>query len=205
MHIADGVISAPVLVATVALAAVGTGIGLKRMRDEDTPRIGIVAAVFFVASLIHVPIGPSSAHLVLTGLVGLLLGWHAFPAVGAALLLQTVFFGYGGLTSWGANVLTMALPAVICYYAFRPVLYRAHSLRAAFAVGALAGAGGLVLSGLVLSGTLFLSGREFTGAAAAILIAHVPVMVVEGVVTGAVAAFLLRVKPEMLTTKGTDL
>jgi cobalt/nickel transport system permease protein len=39
-----------------------------------------------VASLIHVPIGPSNAHLILNGLVGLLLGWGAFPAILVALI-----------------------------------------------------------------------------------------------------------------------
>ena len=44
----------------------------------------------FVASLVHVPVGPSSMHLVLNGLLGLLLGWAAFPAILVGLLLQAV-------------------------------------------------------------------------------------------------------------------
>ena len=39
---------------------------------------GLLGAAFFVASLIHVPIGFSSAHLILNGLLGVVLGWAAF-------------------------------------------------------------------------------------------------------------------------------
>ena len=96
MHIADGVLSGPVLAATGGLAVAGIAIGLSKMDYEKVPRVGILAAAFFTASLIHVPIGPSSAHLVLNGLIGFLLGWAAFPAVGIALLLQAIMFGFGG-------------------------------------------------------------------------------------------------------------
>lgn len=198
MHIADGILSGPMMATTGVLAVTGVAAGLRKMDYEHIPRVGILSAVFFVASLIHVPIGPSSAHLVLNGLTGLLLGWCAFPAVAAALLLQVVLFGFGGLTSWGANVLNMALPAVFCYYLFGRGVRNARSPLRLFVWAAGAGACGILLSGLMVSGTLFLCGREFVGAATAILVAHLPVMVVEGIITGSVVAFLHRVQPEML-------
>ncbi|MBN1257102.1 MAG: energy-coupling factor ABC transporter permease, partial [Planctomycetes bacterium] len=63
MHIPDGVLSVPVIAATTALAAGGTALGLRKMAMENVPRAGVLASVFFVASLIHVPIGISSVHL----------------------------------------------------------------------------------------------------------------------------------------------
>jgi cobalt/nickel transport system permease protein len=201
MHISDGILPGTMILATTALAAAGVANGLRKMDVDHIPRAGIVAAVFFVASLIHVPIGPSSAHLVLTGLTGLLLGWCAFPAIAAALLLQVVFFGFGGLTSWGANVLNMALPAVICHSVFhRGICGRAGSGRILWA--AAAGACGISLSALMVAGTLFLCGREFIGVATAVLAANAPVMMVEGLVTGSVIAFLWRVQPEILAGCG---
>jgi cobalt/nickel transport system permease protein len=158
----------------------------------------MVAAVYFMTTLMRIPVGPASTHLVLTGMIGLLLGWAAFPAVGAALFLQTVLFGFGGLTSWGANVLSTALPAVVCSYLFGPLLRRAGEPRAAFLLGAAAGAAGVLLSGTMLAGTLFLSGREFVGVGAAILLSHCPVILVEAVATGAIVSFLMRVSPETL-------
>ena len=86
MHIAEGVLSGPVLAAGFAVTAVGIGIGLKKLDSEQIAETGILAAAFFVASLVHVPVGPANVHLILNGIVGLMLGWAAFPAIAVALL-----------------------------------------------------------------------------------------------------------------------
>lgn len=198
MHIADGILTAPLIAGTGALAATGMAIGLRRLDVDEVPRAAMVAAVYFMATLIRIPVGPASTHLVLTGLMGLLLGWSAFPALGAAMLLQTVLFGFGGLTSWGANVLNGALPAVVCSYLFGGSIRRAVSAPRAFLLASAAGTLGVLLSGLMLAGTLYLAGGEFLGAGTAILLSHIPVLVVEGFVTGAVVSFLFRVHPGML-------
>ncbi len=124
MHISEGVLSPAVLAGGAALAAAGTAIGLKKMDYEAIPRVAILSAAFFVATLIHVPVGPVGLHLVLNGLMGLLLGWLAVPAILIALFLQALLFQFGGLTVLGVNTVTMALPAVICFYVFRPFLRR---------------------------------------------------------------------------------
>ena len=114
MHISEGVIAAPVLIAGAAGAVAGCAIGLKKLDMENTPKVAVLSSAFFVASLIHVPIGPTSVHLVLNGLVGFLLGWISFPALLVALLLQAVLFQFGGITTLGVNTVVMALPAVAC-------------------------------------------------------------------------------------------
>ena len=81
MHVSEGILDAPVLLAGAVVAAAGTAIGLRRLKAETVPRVGVMAAAFFVASLVHVPVGGSSVHLVLNGLAGLLLGWAVFPAL----------------------------------------------------------------------------------------------------------------------------
>ena len=81
MHISEGVLSAPVLLTGAALTAGGVAVGLKKMDSEKVPLVGVLSSAFFGASLIHVPVGPSAVHLVLNGLLGLLLGWSAFPAI----------------------------------------------------------------------------------------------------------------------------
>ena len=58
MHISEGVLSGPVLISGGALAAVGTAIGLKKLDYDRIAQAAILSAAFFVASLIHVPIGP---------------------------------------------------------------------------------------------------------------------------------------------------
>ena len=201
MHIADGILSAPVAGTSAVLAAGGVARGRRRLDADDVPRVGVLAALFFVASLIHVPMGVSSAHLLLNGLAGLLLGWASFPALAVALLLQAILFHFGGIVSLGANVLNMALPAVVCHYLFGCRLSRASSPKAAFAIGSAAGVLGVLGAGLMMSLSLLLSGRAFMGAAAAVLTAHVPVMVVEGVITGFVASYVARVRPDLLRSR----
>ena len=108
MHISEGVLSGPVLISGGALAAAGTAIGLKKLDYDRIAQAAILSAAFFVASLIHVPIGPANAHLILNGLVGLLLGWAAFPAILVALVLQAMLFQFGGITALGVNTMIMA-------------------------------------------------------------------------------------------------
>ncbi|WP_165659331.1 energy-coupling factor ABC transporter permease [Sutterella wadsworthensis] len=112
MHIAEGVLSAPVLITGAAAAAAGIAVGLKRLDESRLMTAGLVGAAFFIASLIHVPIGVSSAHLLLCGLVGVMLGVSAYPVIFTALLLQGVLFEFGGLAVLGVNTTTMGTGAL---------------------------------------------------------------------------------------------
>ena len=196
MHISEGVLSGPVLISGAALAAVGTAIGLKKLDYDQIAKTGMLAAAFFVASLIHIPIGPSNAHLILNGLVGLLLGWAAFPAILVALTLQAAFFQFGGITTLGVNTLIMALPAVLCYLIFGRLVYKSSRTAAvvAFACGFLS----VLLSGLLVGLSLIFTEENFLEVSGIIIATHIPVMIIEGIVTAICVAFLRKVRPEML-------
>ncbi len=196
MHISEGVLSPAVLAGGAGLAAVGTAIGLKKLDYEAIPRVAILSAAFFVASLIHVPVGPVGVHLVLNGLMGLLLGWMAVPAILIALFLQALLFQFGGLTVLGVNTVTMAAPAVFSFYAYRGLLHRQGILAA---VGAAAcGVTGILLSGVLMAAALITTGQAFLQVAELVLLAHIPVMIIEGIITLFVFLFLKKVRPEML-------
>ena len=124
MHISEGVLSAPVLIIGAVAAVAGTTWGLKKLDLEQIPQAAMLAAGFFVASLIRVPIGPASVHLILNGVVGMLLGWTAFPVILVALILQGVFFQFGGFTTLGVNTLIMAASIFVArfYGKNRPLL-----------------------------------------------------------------------------------
>lgn len=196
MHISEGVLSAPVLVSGMVLTAAGTAIGLKKLDYDHVARAGMLSAAFFVASLIHVPVGPSNVHLILNGIVGLLLGWAAFPAILVALILQAVLFQFGGITTLGVNTIIMALPAVLCYMAFSPLIQKRNpvAMVAAFACGFLSVFLGTLLVGL---GLIFTE-ENFFDVSAIVVAAHLPVMIIEGLVTALCVAFLKKVQPEML-------
>ncbi len=196
MHISEGVLSAPVLGVGMAVAAAGTAIGLKKLKEGQIPQAGILSAAFFVASLIHVPVGPSSVHLILNGILGLLLGWGAFPAILVALLLQGILFQFGGITTLGINTFNMAVPAVICYYLFGAYIHKTGtvSFAASFACGFLS----VFLSSLLMAASLMFTEENFFEVACAVVIAHLPVMMIEGLVTGSCVSFLKKVRPELL-------
>ena len=129
MHIAEGVLSAPVLITGAAAAAAGIAVGLKRLDESRLMTAGLVGAAFFIASLIHVPIGVSSAHLLLCGLVGVMLGVSAYPVIFTALLLQGVLFEFGGLTVLGVNTTTMGTGALAAGMLFHALVHPGVSRR----------------------------------------------------------------------------
>jgi len=197
MHISEGVLSAPVLVTGVILTTGGVAVGLKKIEPHQVPKVALLSAAFFVASLIHVPVGPASVHLVLNGLTGLLLGWTAFPAILVGLVLQAAFFQFGGLTTLGVNTFNMAFPAVLVYYLFLPLTRKQHS-PLVFAASAACGAVAILFSGLLIGLSLVFTGEPFLEVAQLTVAAHVPVMIVEGLLTGFCVLFLLKVKPELV-------
>jgi cobalt/nickel transport system permease protein len=196
VHISEGVLSAPVLVSGGALAAAGTAIGLKKIDYDRLAQVGILSATFFVASLVHVPLGPSSVHLILNGIVGLLLGWAAFPAILVALLLQAVFFQFGGITTLGVNTIIMALPAVICFYLFAPLMHRSRRILLVGGFGC--GFCAVLLGALLVGLALMFTEESFLAVATLVVTAHLPVMIIEGIVTAFCVAFLKKVQPSML-------
>lgn len=216
MHISEGVLSVPVLISGWGLAFAGTIAGIKKIKNEDIPKVAILSSSFFVASLIHVPFGVTSVHLILNGLLGILLGWAAVPSILIALLMQATLFQYGGLSSLGVNTVITALPAVVSYYIFRitirnkrsqdfvkhdtkPILsFRFWSNNFLGIISFFCGAFAIVMSALLLGIALAVSGDEFILVAKLAVMAHIPVAIIEGIITASCILFLKKVKPEAL-------
>ena len=196
MHISDGVLPVAVTMGGYAASAGLAAWSARRIHSRDLPKVAVVTSAFFVASLVHIPFGPTSAHLLLPGLAGALLGPAAFLAIGLALLLQSLLFQFGGLTALGANALMMGIPAMICGWFFQT--FKGNTLRRQAVVGAVAGAMGTVMAAVVLALMLMAGGEDFFGVAKIALAAHVPVIVIEGVVSGLTVGFLARVQPALL-------
>ena len=196
MHISEGVLSPEILITGAVLAAVGTCIGLRKLEYDRLMTVAILAATFFVGSLVHVPLGPGSVHLILNGLLGVLLGWAAFPAILVALTLQAVLFQFGGITILGVNTFNMAFPAVLFACLARPLLFKSATSRliAGFLCGSLSVAGAGILTALSLA----LTDEGFFRSAELIVLAHLPVMVIEGIITALILSFLAKVRPEIL-------
>lgn len=211
MHIPDGIL--PVSVALSGYAAAGgmTWFSLNRIKKkfknprELIPRASLLTAAFFAASLVHIPVPPTSVHLILSGLMGVILGWFAFPAILVGLFFQAVMFQHGGLTTMGINACLMGIPALLAGVLFRTRRFFGADRRVVNGLLAFLGSFlSMVLA--ALSAALLLiytipAQLDVTAEKAAIITlagAHLPIALIEGVFTALVVLFLLRVKPELL-------
>ncbi len=201
MHISDGILPTPIWAGSYAVALGATGLALRRFDERRIPQVAVMASVFFVASSIAIPLGPASWHLLLNGLVGVVLGWEALPAILLALLLQYLLLGEGGLTSLGANTITMAGGAVTGYYAFRLRRFFSHRRWSFAAFGFLAGLAALLTSGILFYGILFRADPEYQKFSLANLGLHTPLLIIEPLVTAFAVTFLAKVKPDLLDSQ----
>jgi len=210
MHIPDGILPVPVTAAGYAATAAVTWYSVRKINQQENPRreipkASLLTAAFFVVSWIHIPVPPTSVHLVLNGLLGAMLGYFAFPAILIGLFFQAVMFQHGGLTTLGVNAMIMGFPAIIAYYIFRlRELGNKQSVRKTAIFGFLAGAVAIVLSVVMFVVILInflpadLDIATERAAIYTLAIAHLPIMAIEGVITSLVAVFLQRVRPELL-------
>ncbi len=94
--------------------------GAWRVRDEEISRIAVLTAAFFVAAYVHVPVpGGPPAHLLLSGLLGVVLGRRSALAIPVGLFLHAVLFQHGSLSTLGANVCVMTPPALLSWLLFQ--------------------------------------------------------------------------------------
>lgn len=213
MHIPDGIVPVVVSIAGYGTASLATWISLKKINkfdnpQESVPKAALLTAGFFVASWIHIPIPPLSVHFVLNGLMGVVLGYYAFPAILIGLLFQAVMFQHGGLTTLGLNATIMGLPALLSFFIFRMKNHinfgNKRIITGVF--GFLGGSIGLGLATLFAFSILILTIPGSMDVAAeqasikALSIAHIPLMIIEGVFTSLVILFIEKVKPSMIET-----
>jgi cobalt/nickel transport system permease protein len=122
IHIADGVLDWPWLLAGFVVTGVLALLASWRVREDEVPRIALLTAAFFVASSIHVKLGPTSVHLLLNGLVGVVLGWRAPLAILIGVILQALLIPHGGLTTIGINAAVEIIPALVAAMLFPPLV-----------------------------------------------------------------------------------
>jgi len=197
VHISDGVLPPAMLAAGFVLTAFLLYYSCRGIKAEEIPKISLITAGLFVASLVHFPVGPTSVHLVMNGLAGILLGRRAYAGVFVALTLQALFFQHGGLTALGVNALNIGLPALLAWQLFE---HRRGlcTPRRETVFGGMAGGLAVLASVLMVSLELLALGEAFKEISVLVIGAHLPVILLEAVVVGGAAGLLVRVKPQML-------
>lgn len=210
MHIADGILPGPVTAAGYAVTAAATWYSIRQINRKENPRenvpkASLMTAAFFVASWIHIPVPPTSVHLVLNGLLGAVLGYFAFPAILIGLFFQAVMFQHGGITTLGVNATIMGIPAIISHYIFRlRKLGNSDSRRKTAIFGFLSGTTAILISvALFISILMTYLPADIDiaierAARTALAVAHLPLAVIEGIITSMLTVFLQRVRPRVL-------
>lgn len=194
MHIGDGFLPTPVWVAGYGAAGALTLVSLPALVRTSAPRVAMITSAFFVASLLSFPLGPTSVHLVLVGLSGVVLGRAAFVSVLVGVALQLLMFRFGAWTTLGLNAFNMGAGALCAGAVF-------HGLprpRRAWLRGALAGFLGTLTALLCFAAAMLSAGEGLRAVAWASIGFHAPVLIVEALVTAQAVAFLERVRPELL-------
>lgn len=211
MHISDGILPPRVCLAGYAITGFCTWYSLRKIRQqtnptEQIPKASLLTAAFFVSSLIHLPIPPTSIHLILNGLMGVMLGYYAFPAILIGLLFQAIMFQHGGLTTLGVNAAMMGIPALFAYHIFqwgKPWQKEKSGWQQGF-LAFVAGGGALALSSVIFTLIVLTFISEDLNVQAERTMTFLALggysiqAVIEGIVTVMVVSFLQRVKPELV-------
>ncbi len=204
VHISDGVLAEWLWGGGWAVTAIILAYALSKMKTEDVPRLSVITAAVFVASLIHISVGPTSVHFILNGFAGVMLGILAYPCIFVALVLQCFLFGFGGITTIGINTVNMGVPALIAYLIFRTgtgLNIRPETKNRASLFGAIAGGVAVVLALLFLAAELLTTGEEFLETTVLVVSTHIPIIAVEAIFTGVIVGFIATVEPELFGKK----
>lgn len=210
MHIPDGILPISVAVAGYVVTGVATRYSLRKINQlEDPhaslPKAALLTSAFMVASWIHIPVPPISVHLILNGLLGVALGYYAFPAILIGLFFQAIMFQHGGLTTLGVNAAMMGLPALLAYHIFQfHHRFGKNNQSSLVTFAFLGGALGLGVAAAIAFTLLITTIPAHIDVAAerasiiALMAGHLPLMLIEGIITAMIVLFLQRVKPELL-------
>ena len=191
MHIADGILRTELCAAAYVVSLGAVYVLGRRIEPEEVTRIGLLSAATFVVSLIHFPLAGTSVHLGLFGLVGILLGKRAFPAIFATLLFQSLLFQHGGLLSLGVNAINMGVGSLLAWAIWMTPGLRDYPWKA-FGAGFL----GVMAPALLMAAEFSVSG--YGQGSYYLAIVYFGVAMIEGMLTVTAIVYFRRVKPAIL-------
>jgi len=188
--------------------------GRKNLSEKNIPLMAVLAACLFIIMTINVPIPiGSSGHVVGAAMVAIIFmsPWAAVMVITLVLIIQGIFFGDGGITTMGANIINMGIcGGFVGYYTFKtlynPQMSEAGVLKGSGILGkrrllsiGIASWVAIFLSAVLASIELWLAGTfplrlglEYMGGL------HAAIGILEAVVTVIVIASLERVRPDLL-------
>lgn len=227
MHIPDGYLSPLTCAVLYAAAAPFWYVALKRtkrlLNTRLVPRLAVFAAFSFVIMMFNIPLpGGTTGHATGVGIAAIVLGASgSMLAISAALLIQALLFGDGGVTSFAANSFNMAIVGSLVAALVYRIIARGAALESPRRVAAAAIAGYAAINAAALLTAvelgiqpLFFSSADgvplyapysLNVAIPAMMIGHLTVAgLAETIVTGGVVAYLQRIDLSLLQTTAAN-
>ncbi|MEM2912159.1 MAG: energy-coupling factor ABC transporter permease [Candidatus Bathyarchaeia archaeon] len=210
MHIMDGILTPFWVAVWFVIAAPFIVVGLvkiARKRREDPaymPLLALMGATIFIVSVWHipVPVTGSCSHPCGVALSAILVGPFESVVLSFIALFFQMFLAHGGVTTLGANTVSMGIVGGFLGYAIYLAL---RKLRFSFWLSAgLGGFFGDLATYIVTAGQLAFSLHleeplQYWGIfSAGFLPTQVPLAILELVLTAAVIRYVAITKPEML-------
>lgn len=212
MHISEGILPFNWAVLWFAVAAPFVAYGLyklKKLSGVDPsfkPLVGLVAAVVFIISCMPMPVPTAGtcSHPCGTGISAILLGPGLSVLVASiALFIQALFLAHGGLSTLGANIVSMGIMGSFAGYIVFKTLRRFNTnlFAAGFAAGLIADWATYLSTSVELASGI-MGGSPFMPLFSKILIAFVPTQlplgILEGAITGGMVVLLYKKRPDLL-------
>ncbi|NJK69471.1 MAG: cobalt transporter [Richelia sp. CSU_2_1] len=208
MHIPDGFLSPTAAIATGIASAAAIAVALNKSRDSiglrQAPVVGLTTAFVFAAQMINFPVaGGTSGHLLGGTLASVVLGspWAATLAMSTVFIIQSVLFADGGITALGGNIFNMGLVGIWTGWLLLQPLQRllgGSRNRLPLAAG-IAAALSVVAASISCTLTLALSGTVALNIALPAMVGvHILIGIGEGLITGGVLTYLVKVRPDLL-------
>ena len=221
MHIPDGYLSPATCAATYAIVLPFWIVAFKRverlLHTRLVPLLALFSAFSFVIMMFNLPLpGGTTGHAVGVAVAAIVLGPSAaMVAISVALLIQAVFFGDGGITTYAANCFNMAVVGSLVAYASYTLIAGKSALTSSRRVVAAAIAGYLALNVAALltaiefgvqpmlfhdaAGTPLYAPYPLSIAVPAMMIGHLAIAgVAELAISAGLVAYLQRAYPDLL-------
>ncbi len=212
MHISEGILPAFWAVLWYAIAIPFVALGLRELQRRSEifpyfkPLVGLVGAAVFLISCMPIPVPTAGtcSHPSGTGLAAILIGPGLTVVVASiALTLQALFLAHGGLTTLGANIVSMGVAGAYVGYGAYWIIRRLGLpwVMAAFLAGLLSDWATYAMTSVELAAALH-GGGSFSAMLSLILLAFVPTQlplgILEGILCAGALKFVRRRKPELL-------
>ncbi|HDM36683.1 MAG TPA: energy-coupling factor ABC transporter permease [Candidatus Syntrophoarchaeum butanivorans] len=134
MHISDGILSTQWCIVWYAVALVFIALGIREIkrRTEETPSymplLALMGAAIFVIAVWHipVPVTGSCSHPIGTPMSAIVVGPFATVVLSAIALIFHAFLAHGGITTLGANTVSMGIVGTFTGYGTYVLLRRAN-------------------------------------------------------------------------------